>query len=134
MEGGETLHEIGRYLAGHMAHSQVLMPRGGIAPVACRRSRLRSPLEEREDISRGVTSGSSIREIAPTPQSIRLYGEPGNLRHGGRPAYRAYDADQRAWMDSVAAERCLLAGNRELRDMVVSKLTLDRSPEQIPGG
>jgi len=54
-------------------------------------------------------------------------------RHGGRPAYRAHDADRRAWVSALRPKRCLLAGNRSLREVVASKLILDWSPEQISG-
>jgi IS30 family transposase len=54
-------------------------------------------------------------------------------RHGGRPAYRAYDADQQAWNAALRPKRCLFAVNSELRDVVASKLILDWSPEQIAG-
>jgi len=40
---------------------------GGIALIARRRSRLALTLAEREDISRGIASDSSIREIARGP-------------------------------------------------------------------
>src|SRR5262249_20189467 len=54
-------------------------------------------------------------------------------RHGGRPAYRAHDADRQAWIWALRPKRCLLAMNNELRDIVASKLILDWSPEQISG-
>jgi len=54
-------------------------------------------------------------------------------RHGGRPAYRAHDADQQAWVSGLRPKKCLLAVNRKLRDLVASKLILDWSPEQISG-
>src|ERR1700683_1049108 len=64
-KAGETLHEIGRaFSKEHSCIDSVLLPRGGIAPTARRRSRLTLTLAEREDISRGIASGSSIREIA----------------------------------------------------------------------
>jgi IS30 family transposase len=64
-KAGQTLHEIGRdYDKPHTSIRAVLLPRGGIPPIARRRSRLALALAEREDISRGVASGSSIREIA----------------------------------------------------------------------
>jgi hypothetical protein len=64
-KAGQSLHEIGR--AFDKPHSSIrclLLPRGGIPPAARRRSRLALTLAEREDISRGIASGSSIREIA----------------------------------------------------------------------
>lgn len=64
-KAGQTLHEIGRdYDKPHTSIRAVLLPRGGIPPLARRRSRLALALAEREDISRGIASGSSIREIA----------------------------------------------------------------------
>jgi IS30 family transposase len=55
------------------------------------------------------------------------------IRHGGRPAYRAHDADRQAWMSTLRPKPYLLALNRKLRDIVASKLILDWSPEQISG-
>ena len=109
------------------------MPSGGIAPPARRRSRLSLTLEEREDISRGIASDSSIREIARLLKRSASTVSREVARHGGRPAYRAHDADRRAWMSALRPKRCLLAGNRRLRDAVASKLILDWSPEQISG-
>src|SRR5271169_3330239 len=64
-KAGQTLHEIGRaYGKPHPSIRCVLLPRGGIAPAARRRSALVLTLAEREDISRGIASGSPLREIA----------------------------------------------------------------------
>jgi IS30 family transposase len=54
-------------------------------------------------------------------------------RHGGRPAYRAHNADHQAWVSALRPKKCLLGVNRKLRDIVASKLILDWSPEQISG-
>jgi IS30 family transposase len=133
-KAGQTLHEIGRVFdKPHSCIRSVLLPRGGIPPIARRRSRLALTLAEREDISRAIASGSSIRE------SARVLGRAVStvsreiIRHGGRPAYRAHDADQQAWNAALRPKRCLLAVNRRLRDIVASKLILDWSPEQISG-
>jgi len=62
------MHEIGRaYGRPHPTIRKLLLPRGGIAPIARRRSRVALTLAEREDISRGIASDSSIREIARGP-------------------------------------------------------------------
>jgi len=54
---GQTLHEIGRaFDKPHSCIRAVLLPRGGIPPLARRRSRLVLTLTEREDISRGIAS------------------------------------------------------------------------------
>jgi len=64
-KAGQSLHEIGRAFGKpHSCIRCLLLPRGGIAPAARRRSRLALTLAEREDISRGIASGSPIREIA----------------------------------------------------------------------
>jgi IS30 family transposase len=133
-KAGQSLHEIGRACGRpHPTIRKLLLPRGGIAPALRRRSRLALALGEREDISRGIACGSSMREIA------RLLRRPASTvsreiaRHGDRPAYRAHDADGQAWISALRPKQCLLAGNRKLRNIVASKLVLDWSPEQISG-
>jgi IS30 family transposase len=110
-----------------------LLPRGGIPPIPRRRSRLALTLAEREDISRGIAFGSSIREIASRLDRAVYTVSREVARHGGRPAYRAHDADQQAWNAALRPKRCLLTVHHRLRDIVASKLILDWSPEQISG-
>jgi IS30 family transposase len=133
-KAGQSLHEIGRVFdKPHSCIRAVLLPRGGIPPAARRRSRLALTFAEREDISRGIASGSSIREIARGLDRAASSVCREVARHGGRPAYRAHDADHQAWVAALRPKRCLLAQNRKLRDLVASKLILDWSPEQISG-
>lgn len=133
-KAGQSLHEIGRAFGKeHSCIRSVLLPRGGIRPAARRRSRLALTLAEREDISRGIASGSSIREIARDLNRATSTVSREIIRHGGRPAYRAHDADRQAWVSALRPKKCLLAGNRKLRNMVASKLIQDWSPEQISG-
>jgi IS30 family transposase len=133
-KAGESLHEMWRaYGKPHNCIRCVLLPSGGIAPAARRRSGRALTLAEREDISRGIASGSSIRAIASGLDRAALTVSREVTRHGGRSAYRALDADKQAWKSGLRAKRCLLAGNRKLREMVASKLVLDWSPEQISG-
>jgi IS30 family transposase len=132
-KAGQTLHEIGRaYGKCHNTIRAVLLPRGGI-PLARRRSRLALTFREREDISRGMACGSSIREVASCLHRAASTVSREVARHGGRPGYRTYAADQQAWNAALRPKRCLLAVNNELRDVVASKLILDWSPEQISG-
>ena len=129
-KAGQTLHEIGRVFGKpHSCIRAVLLPRGGIPPVARRRSRLALTFAEREDISRGMASDSSIREIASCLHRAASTVSREIARHGGRPTYRAYDADQQVWNAALRPKRCLLSVNSELRDLVASKLILDWSPE-----
>jgi IS30 family transposase len=133
-KAGETLHEIGR--AFDKAHTSIrclLLPRGGIPPATRRRSRLALTLAEREDISRGIASGSSIREIAKELERATSTVSREVQRHGGRSVYRASQADELAWHSALRPKQCLLARHGELREMVASKLILDWSPEQISG-
>src|SRR5580704_11958724 len=133
-KSGQSLHEIGRaHRKPHSCIRCVLLPRGGIPPAARRRSSLALTLAEREDISRGIASGSSLREIARHVDRAASTVSREVARHGGRPAYRAHDADSQAWASALRPKRCLLAVNRKLRNMVASKLILDWSPEQISG-
>jgi transposase, IS30 family len=54
-------------------------------------------------------------------------------RHGGRPAYRASQADGEAWQSALRPKRCLFSIHLKLRDIVASKLMRDWSPKQISG-
>jgi len=133
-KAGQSLHEIGRVFdKPHTSIRHLLLPRGGIAPAARRRSRLALTLAEREDISRGIASGSSIREIGRRLERAASTVSREISRHGGRPAYRAHDADRQAWESALRPKRCLLAVNRKLREIIASKLIMDWSPEQISG-
>ena len=114
-KAGESLHEIGRaFDKPHSCIRAVLLPRGGIPPVARRRSRLALTLAEREDISRGIASGSSIREIARRFERAASTVSREIVRHGGRAAYRAHEADQQAWNAALRPKRCLLAVNHQI--------------------
>jgi IS30 family transposase len=133
-KAGQTLHEIGRaYGKPHPTIRKVLLPRGGIPPIARRRSQLALTLAEREDISRGIASGSPLREIARRLDRAASTVSRELSRHGGRPTYRAHTADVHAWDSALRPKQCLLALHARLREMVASKLILDWSPEQISG-
>src|SRR6202140_3277605 len=133
-KAGQSMHAIGRaYGRPHPTIRKLLLPRGGIPPAARRRSRLALTLAEREDISRGIASGRSIGETAKRLHRAASTVSREVTRHGGRPAYRAHDADSQAWESALRPKRCLLAVNGKLRNIVASKLILDWSPEQISG-
>src|SRR6202789_660725 len=133
-KAGESLHEIGRAFGkGHGSIRFLLTQRGGIVPAAPRRSLRPLTLAEREDISRGIASGSSIREIARGLERAASTVSREVARHGGRPVYRASEADQQAWKLAQRPKACLLARRRKLRLIVASKLILNWSPQQISG-
>src|SRR5258705_1063067 len=131
---GQSLQEIGRALGkDHVSIQFMLSQRGGVIPAARSRSPLTLTLAEREDISRGIASGSSIREIAKGLQRAASTVSREVARHGGRPLYRASDADSEAWELALRPKTCRLATHGKLRTIVASKLILDWSPEQISG-
>jgi IS30 family transposase len=131
-KAGESLHDIGRAFGkGHGSIRFLLAQRGGIVPAARRRSLRTLTLAEREDISRGIASGSSISEIAKGLQRAVSTVSREVARHGGRPLYRASKADHQAWESALRPKVCLLAIDEKLRTIVASKLILDWSPEQI---
>src|ERR1017187_6605516 len=85
-KAGESLHEIGRAFGkGNGSIRFLLAQRGGIVPAARRRSPRALTLAEREDISRGIASGLSIREIASGLQRPVSTVSREVSRHGGRP-------------------------------------------------
>ena len=133
-KAGQSLHEIGRALGkDHVVIHFLLARHGGIAPAARRRSPRTLTLAEREEISRGIASGSSLREIARGLQRAVSTVSREAARHGGRPLYRANEADHQAWESASRPKACLLANHEKLRTIVASKLLLDWSPEQISG-
>ena len=106
---------------------------GGIAPSPRRRALAALRLEEREEISRGIAVGQSIRQIA-----LGLGRAPSTVsreirRNGGSQRYRANRADRSAWKRALRPKPCRLALHRELRWRVAQKLALQWSPEQISG-
>jgi IS30 family transposase len=128
------LHEIGRAFGkSHVSIQFILSQHGGIVPAARRRSLLTLTLAEREDISRGIASGSSIRDIAKALRRAVSTVSREVVRHGGRPQYRASEADQQAWQSALRPKLCLLAVHSKLQEIVASKLVLDWSPQQISG-
>jgi IS30 family transposase len=133
-KAGQSLHTIGRAFGKpHNSIHGFLSHRGGIVPAVRRRSVLALTVVEREDISRGLASGSSLRDIAKRLERAASTVSREVARHGGRPEYRAHEADQRAWDSTLRPKRCLLAIQVKLRKVVASKLILDWSPEQISG-
>jgi IS30 family transposase len=133
-KAGQSLHEIGRALGKDHVVIQFLLARhGGIAPAARRRSRRVLTLAEREDISRGIASGCSMRVIAQRVSRACSTVSREVARHGGRAQYRANQADQQAWESALRPKPCLLATHSKLQELVASKLLQDWSPQQISG-
>src|SRR5260370_8659893 len=109
-KAGESWHGIGRaYGKPHNCIRCVLLSRGGIAPAARQRSGLALTLAEREDISRGIASDSSIRTIASGLGRAASTVSREVRRRGARSAYRSHDADRLAWTSPFRPHPPLLA-------------------------
>ncbi len=131
---GESLGSIARLFSrGHSSIQRIVAETGGIRPALRRRSRLALTLVEREEISRGVVAGHSIRSIAATLDRAPSTISRELRRNGDRPRYRASQADQAAWDRARRPKTCKLVENRALARIVAKKLTLQWSPEQIAG-
>jgi len=131
---GESLTDIAQALqrAVGRVHS-IVATEGGIAPSPRRRSRVALTATEREEISRGLAEGRSVRGLA-----ARLRRAPSTIsreirRHGGRQRYRAQTADRRAWARGRRPKVCRLATQPRLRRAVAAKLARQWSPQQIAG-
>jgi IS30 family transposase len=103
---------------------------GGIAPRNRRHPRALTE-HEREQISRCIARGWSVRAIAH-----KLGRAPSTVsreirRNYGRTRYRACSAERRAWKAARRPKPGKLAHNRRLRGCVEDKLRLWWSPKQI---
>ncbi len=131
---GESMSSIGRRFDRQSSSIfSVLSPSGGIRPAERRRSVRALTAAEREEISRGLVAGRSMRALAAqlgrAPSTIsREIG-----RNGGRDAYRATVSDQAAWERGRRPKPCKLACQPALRRTVSAKLRRKWSPEQIAG-
>lgn len=129
---GEQIADIAKVL--HRAEHSVareLDYTGGIPPRTRRRSRRVFGLWEREEISRGLSAGESMRSIARRLGRAASSVSREIRRHGGRQWYRAARADTRAWDRARRPKRCRLATHPRLREQVAQWLRLQWSPEQI---
>jgi IS30 family transposase len=118
---------------------QIKVPRqdayetGGIRPPQRCRSQFALSVAEREEISRALAAGRSIRSIA------RLLGRaPSTVsreiqRNGGLGCYRATQADQATWDRACRPKTCKLVQSPKLANIVAGKLQLQWSPQQIAG-
>jgi IS30 family transposase len=98
-----------------------------------KRSPLRLSLVEREEISRGLAAGESMRAIAR-----RLGRAPSTVSreiaaNRGRRRYRAVVADRAAQRRTRRPKPAKLALSPRLRELVEAKLELRWSPQQISG-
>lgn len=131
---GESLNSIARHFGrSHSSIQGILARSGGIRPPPRKRSARSLTLAEREEISRGVVAGQSVRSIAAS-----LGRAPSTVcrelnRNGGLRRYRASTAEQAAWDRAHRPKTCKLVQNRALARLVAIKLRQLWSPDQIAG-
>ena len=131
---GESLQQIAQLFdRNHSSVHRILAETGGIRPPERHRSQLALSLAEREEISRAVVAGQSIRSVATllgrAPSTISREIN----RNGGAGCYRAAHADQAAWDRALRPKTCKLVEKRKLANIVAAKLQLQWSPQQIAG-
>jgi len=131
---GESLQQIAQLFdRNHSSVQRILAESGGIRPAPRCRSKVALTLAEREEISRAMVAGHSMRSVA-----TRLERAPSTIsrevnRNGGRGWYRASGADQAAWDQARRPKTCKLAENRRLANIVAGKLQGLWAPQQIAG-
>ena len=131
---GESLQQIAQLFdRNHSSVIRILAETGGIRPAQRCRSQRALTLAEREEVSRALVAGLSIRSIAAL-----LVRAPSTIsreikRNGGEGCYRATQADQAAWDRAHRPKRCKLVQNRSLAHIVAGKLQLQWAPQQIAG-
>jgi len=131
---GESLNSIARHFDRHHSAIQGILARtGGIRPPPRRRSQRALTLPEREEISRGLVAGQSLRSIATSLDRAASTVSREVKRNGGQRRYRANQAEQAAWDRAHRPKTCKLVHNRALAGIVSEKLRLQWAPRQISG-
>lgn len=131
---GRSMSDIGRDVDKAPASIfGFLRQHGGIEPTVPTRSDRNLSLSEREEISRGLVTGMSIRAI-----SKYLSRSPSTVsrevaRNGGRRYYRAIKADCEAWKRAKRPKKCILSLQADLCEAVSAKLEKRWSPQQVSG-
>jgi IS30 family transposase len=133
-QAGDSLHAIARLFdRSHGSIAGILSRTGGIRPAEKNRSQLALSMAEREEISRGMVAGQSLRSIAASLDRAPSTVSREIKRNGGRRGYRASEADKAAWDRARRPKTCKLVENRALASIVAKKLRGLWSPEQIAG-
>lgn len=131
---GSGFSDIGRILnAAPGTVFTALRETGGIKPNPRKRNKQHLTLEEREEIRVALSAKMSLRAIARM-----LNRSPSTIsrevaRNRGRRYYKAVDADNRAKRMAKRPKLGILERNPELRKIIMDKLELKWSPEQISG-
>lgn len=129
---GERIMDVAIGVGRSKRYVQALVsPFGGIQPRATVRSPWRLSAAEREEISRGLSGGASLRTIAAdlgrSPSTVSREV----AANGGRRRYRAHRAEARAIRQARRARPAKLLRQPRLRHAVEGLLLERWSPQQI---
>ena len=131
---GDSLQQIAQLFdRNHSSVQRILAETGGISVMPRCRSKRALTLAEREEISRGLVAGYSIRALATQLKRAPSTVSREVKRNEGREGYRANQADQATWTRARRPKPCKLAENLGLAHIVANKLHSLWSPEQIAG-
>jgi len=131
-QAGETTRSIGRRVGRSGASVRAFVEStGGVRPAPRRRSARHLSFREREEISRGVAAGESLRAVAARLGRAASTVSRELARNGGSGRYRAHRADRKAWQRARGPKPSKLADHLELRAVVEEKLADRWSPQQI---
>jgi len=134
-KGGWTISQIARSLNRRPASIFMVLRRdGGIAPRTRCRAAQALRAAEREEISRGLCAGRSVREIARGLRRAASTVSREIRRNGGRQGYRAGQAEANAWRRARRPQSFLLTKRPRLRAWVARHLKRNWSPRQIAIG
>jgi IS30 family transposase len=129
---GATLARIAHELGVSIpAVHRIVVLRGGVAPRPRVGSARALQADQREAISRGLSAGLSLRAIARDAGCSPSTVSREVARNGGRRAYRALRAGQRACDQARRPKACKLSTNPQLRIVVIDKLEERWAPQQI---
>jgi IS30 family transposase len=131
---GQTVAQLARRFGKkHAPMYERVQATGGMRPTIPTRAARHLTLEDREEISRGLAAGDSLRQIAARlgrcPSTISREVES----NGGRRRYRAAAADRAAIRRRRRPKPCKLVATPQLARLVEAKLKSKWSPEQIAG-
>ena len=109
----------------------ILRENGGLGYRISRPGKNALTLAEREEISRGLAQGLSMRAIAGIIGRCPSTVTREVARNRGRAKYRALQADRRAALARKRPQKLRLEKNPVLRNYVLARLRVGWSPEQI---
>jgi transposase, IS30 family len=133
-ESGVPVKRIAKHLGRQNSSlRKFIADHGGERPKERRRSDLRLSLEEREEISRGLAAGLSLRVIAAgLGRAPSTFCREVNA-NGGATKYRALEADRGTMRRALRPKPMKLIQCPRLRAAVKRKLEALWSPQQIAG-